>query len=440
MTAIAPVLNPDLGTGDAAPTHALSASAKPLRIALLGYRSHPFVGGQGIYLRYLSRALTDLGHQVQVFSGPPYPELDPDIPLTRVPSLDLYAQASVYKAWRWRYLRSWTDSVEWWSKVSGGFAEPYTFGRRLQHVLKPDDFDIIHDNQSLSYGLLTLQAQGATVVSTIHHPIHRDLELALGATANWGERLLVKRWHSFLRMQEKVARKLKHVVTVSSQSQRDIVQYFQRPANTTPVIFNGIDTRVFRPLSHCEEDAQLLLTTSSSDQPLKGLMVLLKALLELRERNPKVRLRIIGKLKEDGESARFIQQHGLSDAVECVHGISTTSLVEHYNRAAVVVCPSLYEGFGLPAAEAMACGRAVVSSDGGALPEVIGNAGCIVKAGDSQALADTLASLLSAPHTRKTLGQQARERAEACFCWTRVAQELSTYYSHCLTQRAHGNT
>jgi glycosyltransferase involved in cell wall biosynthesis len=409
----------------------------PLKIALLGYRSHPFVGGQGIYLHYLSKALVALGHRVDVLSGPPYPELAPGVKLIKIPSLDLFAQASHVKALRWRHLRSFTDTFEWWSMLSGGFAEPYTFCRRVAKRLQHSDYDIIHDNQSLGFGLLSLQDQGFNVVSTIHHPIHRDRALALAAAGSWRYRLLTRRWYSFLGMQEKVVGKLKHVITVSRSSQGDIARDFKRPEAKTPVICNGIDTDVFRPLPDIEREPLRLITTASSDQPLKGLSHLLEAVKHLLADHPGLHLRVIGKLKEDGDTARQLRRLNIDEHVSFVSGISTEALVEEYARASIAVCPSLYEGFGLPAGEAMACGLPLVSTRGGALAEVVGGAGHLVEPGSSEALARQIAGLLAHPQQAASLGRQARQHIVEHFCWSKVACELTAYYRNIIACADH---
>lgn len=403
-------------------------SNRQLKIALLGYRSHPFVGGQGIYIKYLSRALRALGHIVHVYSGPPYPDLDDDISLIKVPSLNLYEEESHLKALRWKHLRSYTDLYEWWTMASGGFGEPYTFGRRVFKLLKNSDYDIIHDNQSLSHALLELQRSGHRVISTIHHPIHKDRELALQDEDRFGYRVLIRRWYSFLSMQEKVARKLKHVCTVSRQSQLDIETHFDRSDANTPIIHNGVDTEVFRPLPETKPDRLRLLTTSSSDHPLKGLKYLLKALHTLTVEFPEMTLTIVGKLKEDGECSNYIKRHGLEQHVECVSGLDTEDLVALYSRASAVVCPSLYEGFGLPAAEALACAKPVIAANAGALPEVVGDAGILVQPADSEALAEAIKKVLENEVLQKQMSSKARQRAEQQFCWDKVGKQFQALY------------
>jgi len=405
-------------------------TAKPLRICLLGYRSHPFVGGQGVYLNYLSKALVDIGHQVDVISGPPYPQLDPRVSLIKKPSLDLFAADSHVMALRPRHLKSWSDFFEWWAMLTGGFAEPYTFGRRVAKHMKRHgtNYDIVHDNQSLGYGLLKIQQLGIPTVATVHHPITRDRQLALDAAPNWRHRLLVRRWHSFLGMQKRVVQKLEHVVTVSECSRTDIADAFDRPESKIGLIYNGIDTDTFSPQTHIQRKPLRIMTTASADQPLKGLKFLLEALAQIKPKYPDIELLIVGKLREGGQTEKQLSQLQLKDHVSFVTGISTEALVEYYSEASIVVSPSLYEGFGLPAGEAMACGCAVISSDGGALPEVVGDAGLVVPAGDSQALAGALEQVLSDEDLRQAMGRKGRQRILDAFCWKVAAREFTDYY------------
>lgn len=413
----------------------LQSNANTLRIALLGYRSHPHVGGQGIYLKYLSRALTEMGHQVDVISGPPYPELDDNVGLVKLPSLDLYAHPNPTKALTWKHLRSFSDSFEWFSKLTGGFAEPYTFSRRAYKYIRANKhkYDVIHDNQCLGYGLLKLQKLGIPVVSTIHHPITRDRQLALDAESDWGMRLLVRRWYAFLGMQTTVAQRLHHVITVSRQSMQDIFLAFGRETQGTQVIPNGIDTNVFKPRPELAKVPFRIITTASSDQPLKGQRVLLEAIAQLRAQYPQLHLQIVGKLKAGGSTETLLQDLKLQDCVSFLQGISTQALAEAMNQAQIAITPSLYEGFGLPAGEAMASGTAVISSDGGALPEIVGKAGMVVPAGDSQALAKAIAQLFDDDTLRGSLEQAGRKRIESEFSWPIAAASLTAYYQDMLS-------
>jgi glycosyltransferase involved in cell wall biosynthesis len=410
-------------------------SSRPLRIALLGYRSHPHVGGQGIYLKYLSRSLTALGHQVDVISGPPYPELDSAVRLIKIPSLDLYAHPHPTRALRWRHLFSWADFYEWWSKLTGAFGEPYCFGRRLKIYFKnnPPHYDIIHDNQSLCSSLIDLQHHYQNLVVTIHHPITRDRELALQAAVDDKHRWLVKRWYSFVDQQIKVAQKLQNIVTVSQQSKQDIVDAFSVSPDAVSVIPCGVDPSEFSPQPQIKRELHRLITTASSDQPLKGLSILLQAYAALLPQFPNLQLIVIGKLKEKGDTQKELVQLGLQDKVIFISGISTEELINEYAKATLAIVPSLYEGFGLPAAEALACGVPLICSDGGALPEVVGDAAALVRAGDVNQLTNKISELLADENAREILSRKGREHSLQQLSWDRVAEKMVSYYQKILT-------
>lgn len=409
---------------------------RSLRICLLGYRSDPFGGGQGVYLRYLSKALLEAGHQVAVISGEPYPHVVDGVRLIKIPGLNLYANGLF--PLRPRYLGSRANIVEWCSKLSGGFAEPYTFGLRVVRYLRQHghEYDLIHDNQSLCSGLLQLQAMGLPVVATVHHPVTSDLQIALNASHRWWERLLIRRWYSFLRMQTRVVRQLKHVITVSDCSRTDIARAFAIQRDAIELIYNGIDTEVFKPCPVVPRAGRRLIATASADQPLKGLHFLLKAFVMLRKEFPDLQLLVIGKPTPGGKTEELIRRLRLGAELQFERGISTQALVERYASATLAVVPSLYEGFGLPAGEAMACGVPVVATDGGALPEVVGEAGVLVPAADAEALAAAIAALLNNPALRVELAQRGRERILATFSWRVVAHTLTDYYEQVL---AHAN-
>ena len=416
----------------------VSAGSSGLRIALLGYRSHPHVGGQGIYLQYLSAALVDLGHSVDVISGPPYPELDTRVKLIQLPSLDLYAHKNPHWALRPHHLSSLADVSEWWSKLSGSFGEPYSFGRRLVRYFRKHKphYDIIHDNQSLCYGLLQLQRQGENVLATVHHPITRDRELAIAAATKKSQRWLINRWYSFLTMQKKVVQQLNYVVTVSQQSQQDIASAFARPKEKTTLIPNGIATTIFKPLPAVERKPWQLITTASSDQPLKGLSVLLNALAQLRAQFPLLHVVVIGKLKPNGITEKELHALQLAECVEFKTGISTEQLVYEYAESKLAIVPSLYEGFGLPAGEALACGIPLICSDGGALPEVVGKAALMVKAGDVVELANALRTLLQNEAMCDQLSSAGREHSLQHLSWRVVGEQLVDYYRSILAAKS----
>ncbi|MEC8071792.1 MAG: glycosyltransferase family 4 protein [Pseudomonadota bacterium] len=406
------------------------APRRSLNIALLGYRSNPFSGGQGIYLKYLARALTQAGHRVDVISGEPYPQLDDDINLIKLPGLNLFAEEKPFRALRWRNLLSATDLIEWLSFNSGGFPEPYTFGRRLLRYLNQYGkyYDIIHDNQCLAPALLSLQRRGTVVVSTIHHPITYDRKIALAHEPDWGMRLLIRRWHLFLRMQIRVAKKLRHIVTVSQNSKQDISHDFGVAPERLTVVYNGVDTALFAPRPGVPRKPMHLITTASADQPLKGTRYLIDAVALLVEEFPELTLTFIGKPNPDGPTDQRLKAKGLKSRIEFHHGIGAAEIVDLYAQASIAVVPSEYEGFGFPAAEAMACEVAVVSTSGGALPEVVGDAGIIVPCKNAEALAEGIRTLLKDKQLRDRLAVQGRQRVKEQFNWDTVAAQLTDYY------------
>lgn len=410
-----------------------SAQNKPLKICLLGYRSHPYGGGQGVYINYLSKALVEAGHTVEVISGPPYPILDPRVRLIEMPSLDLFANG--LGSLRLHHIRSMSNIIEWMSKLTGGFAEPYTFGRRVVKYLKVHgkQYDLIHDNQSLSYGMLELQRMGLPLVTTLHHPITSDLRIAVRAASSRWHRLLIRRWHSFLLMQKQVVSGLHHIVTVSERSRQDIAKDFGIEPGEIHLVYNGIDTDVFAPRSGIVPKPFRLMATASADQPLKGLRYLLEAFALILPQYPQLELLLVSKPKPEGDTERLIDQLGIREHIIFVHGISTEDMVDYYAEASIAVVPSVYEGFGLPAGEAMACGVPVVSTDGGALPEVVGDASLVVPTRNSAALAGAITTLLDNPELREEFAEKGRLHILENFSWRVVARQMTGYYREVLS-------
>jgi len=400
------------------------SSGAALRVAVLSYRSDPNVGGQGVYVDYLTRALVEAGASVDVISGPPYPSLDPRVKLVPLPSLDLYAKPHHgHYALRPRHLLSPTDTYEYFGHLSGKFVEPYTFGQRaFRHLSRrPGAYDVVLDNQTLASGTLRLQQSlGIPLVTMVHHPITRDRQLALEAAPDQLHRWLVRRWYAFHRMQVRVARRV-HVLTCPSLSAKaDIVDAFGVDPGRIHPIPLGVDQAAFQPLAGVARAPRRLISTASADTPLKGLPVLLRAYHTLRQADPDLELVIIGKLRE-GAASRLMAELGLAGQVVFRSGLSREELAREFNAATIAVTPSLYEGFGLPAAEAMSCGTPVIVSDGGALPEVAGDAGIIVPRGDADALARAIAGLLADPDRREALAAAGLRRARAHFNWSAIA-------------------
>jgi glycosyltransferase involved in cell wall biosynthesis len=401
---------------------------RPLRICLLSYRSNPHCGGQGVYLKQLSRALADLGHHVEVLSGPPDPQLDGDIPVHRVPSLDLYDPADPFRLPRPAELASLPNVYEWLNVSTMGFPEPFLFGLRAYQFLQRNGhrYDVIHDNQSLSYGLWALSRRLPTL-ATIHHPITVDLDIAIRAERYFWRKLKQLRWYSFIHMQKQVARTLPYILTVSECARRDISRDFTIPLERFRIVPNGINTDLFYPLPDVQRDSHRIIVTNSADTPLKGLVYLLHAIADIRCRRP-VRLVVIGQPKPNGTIERLVRKLNLADQVSFTGRISSAAFVREYARAGMAVVPSVYEGFGLPAGEAMACGVPVIATTGGALPEVVGDAGILVPPRDTPALAAAIEDLLDHPAKAVALGQRGCQRVQAHFTWQRAAEKTVAAY------------
>jgi glycosyltransferase involved in cell wall biosynthesis len=415
----------------------VTQEARPLRIALLTYKGNPFCGGQGVYVRHLSRELAALGHRVEVVAAQPYPVLDAvgegvgeGVGLTELPSLDLYRQPDPFRTPGRGEYRDWIDVLEVATMRTGGFPEPLTFSLRARRHLasRRADFDVVHDNQTLGYGLLGL---GMPLVTTIHHPVTVDRRLELAAAAGRMRRLSLRRWYGFTRMQKRVARRLPYVVTVSGSSREEIVADLAVPPARIRTVPIGADTRLFAPDPAVPEVPGRIVTTSSADVPLKGLVFLVEALAKVRVTRPGAHLVVVGARPAKGPVAEAIDDFGLGGAVEFVKGVSDPELVGLIRGAQVACVPSLYEGFSLPAAEAMATGTALVATTGGAVPEVAGPDGetCLaVPPGDAGALAAALDRLLGDAGLRRRLGAAGRARVLERFTWARAAQDTAEVY------------
>lgn len=404
------------------------AETGSLRVCLLGYRSNPHSGGQGVYIKNLSRALKDSGHRVHVVSGPPYPHLDTDIPLTRLPSLDLYNPENLFRMPSAAELRNPVNLIEWIGISSMGFTEPLTFGIRARRFLRVNAaaYDIVHDNQCLSHGIGDI-ARFLPTLATIHHPITIDRKIAIRSAGSLWKKMQKWRWHTFIGMQQRVARRLSHILTVSTCARADISREFHIPESRIRVVPNGIDTDRFYPLSGVIRERNRVMVTNSADVPLKGLCYLLRAIAQVAKSRP-VRLVVVGARKTNGMIDRLIQELGIGKQVVFTGRIDHQAFVREYARATMAVVPSIYEGFGLPAGEAMACGVPVISTTGGALPEVVGDAGILVPPREPMAIARAILFLLDHPERAEALGQAGYQRVLAQFTWARAAEKTVSVY------------
>jgi glycosyltransferase involved in cell wall biosynthesis len=406
----------------------------PMRVALLSYRSKPHCGGQGVYVRHLSRELTRLGHEVEVFSGQPYPELDPGVTLTKVPSLDLYREPDPFRVPHPREIRDLVDVEEVLTMWTAGFPEPRTFSRRVVKLLaeRVGDFDVVHDNQVLGSALLRIEPLGLPLVSTIHHPISFDRRIDIAAAPTLRKKLTLRRWYGFVRMQKRVAQQVRLILTPSESSKRDVVRDFGvDPARVQTVVL-GVDDAFVPPTA--PRVPGRIIAMASADAPMKGIATLLEAFAKLRvERD--LELLLVSRPQPGGRTEKLVERLSIGDHVRFVHGVSDAELVDLMGSAEIACVPSLYEGFSLPTAELMACATPLIVSRAGAIPEVVGPDGeCadLVTPGDVGELAAALAALLDDPERRARMGAAGRRRVEELFSWRAVAARTAAAYEQAI--------
>jgi len=410
----------------------------PLKIAYLTYRGKPHVGGQGVYTRHLTKALADLGHTVEVFSGQPYPIIDARVALHKLPSLDLWNDHFPGRFPGYWEVKSKGDLAEVFTHLKGTFGEPLGFSVRVNDELKKRqrDFDLVHDNQCLGYGILRIEKRMPTIV-TLHHPITRDRALEMEHTKNWRKRWSIGRWYNFVKMQGRVASRMPRIVVVSENSIKDIHNDMKVSLDRMRLVPVGVDPELFQPMPHVTRRPGRLITTASADVALKGLSYLLEAMAKLRTERD-VTLTIIGKPRE-GASNDLIDKLGLRPHIEFVSGVPDERIVELYAEAELAVVPSLYEGFSLPAIEAMSTGICLVATDGGALPEVTGRDGDTVlqcKAGDVESLTTAIRRGLDDADLRARVGQAGRTRVVERWSWKHCAQLTVDQYREVLAMPA----
>ncbi len=416
-----------------------------LRIAYLVYRGNPHCGGQGVYSRELARELTDLGHDITVFSGPPYPELSDLDQLERVPGLDLYRTNNPFRIPWPHEFRSTIDVREFATMCTGTFSEPLAFSLRIREILRSrrSEFDLVHDNQCLGTGLLPMMAKDDwPVLATLHHPITIDRDLDLEHAQSAYRRFTLKRWYAFLGMQMEVARQIPRVLTVSESSRTDIIAQMGVSADRLHVVAVGVDPTVFSPRPAIKRVPGRIMTTASADVPMKGLAPLLESLAKVRAEVTNAHLVVIGQPKAKSKIPALIAKLGLTGAVEFVSGVTTERIVELYAESEVACVPSLYEGFSLPAVEAMASGVPVVGTTGGAVPEVIGRdneTGLLVPPNDPDSLAVALIRILGDSQLRARIGAAGQKRACDNFTWRRTAERTAEHYQILVDEHAYKN-
>jgi glycosyltransferase involved in cell wall biosynthesis len=418
-----------------------------MRICLLTYRGNPYSGGQGIYIYYLSREFQRLGHEVEVIAGAPLPEVSEGVILHQLTSCSIYHPGSSFRG-NLSKVKSPVDLHELCTSRLGIFSEPGAFSfrayARLRELCRQHRFDIIHDNQGLGYGLLLMKRLGVPVVATIHHPLPIDRQADLEQARGLGDTWRIRRFYSFIRMQGFVARRLERIIAVSQSSAKDTRRFFKVAAHKLRIVYNGIDTEIYGGNETPGQKRGGLIMVANTDDRKKGVLFLLQAMELLREDG--VKLTIVDDAERHSSYAedvgplpsygyKLMTKLNLDGMVRFTGRLTREELAQRYAAAQIAVVPSLYEGFGIPAAEAMACGTPVISTTGGALPEVVGNAGILVPPGDAGALAVAIRQLLNDREAQQRMSEAGRERVKEKFSWERAAAETLRVYEEVLAAR-----
>ena len=395
-----------------------------LNIAISSYRSAPFGGGQGIFVYELSKALQALGHKVDIISGPPYPSLEPGVNLIKSPGLDLFStfvfreRLILFKNKKNKSLDDW---FEFFSALMGGFPEIKTFGNRLKVLLKDSPYDIVLDNQSLSYGILQIQ-NNIPVIEIVHHPITKDYKYDIQFSKGIIQKLSKWRWFSFLRMQKKVAPQINVISTPSLNSKNDIEKDFNVIKENIFVIPNGIDHIKFSPKNHIERIPGQLITTASADVPLKGLDFTLQAISQLKKDYPTIRLIVIGAPRPGGHTERLIQKLNIEANIVYKTNLTKEEIAMEYAHSNIAIVSSLYEGFGFPVGEAMACSIPLIATNVASIPEITSTYAELIPERDSKSIECAIRNILLDPFKYQTRANEGRKHIINNFDWEKIAQ------------------
>jgi glycosyltransferase involved in cell wall biosynthesis len=395
---------------------------KPLNIAILSYRSAPFGGGQGIYVYELSKALKKIGHNVDVISGPPYPELIADIKLIKLPGLNLFSTFKFRERLKIFYNaknKSLDDWYEFISTLMGGFPELRTFGNRANRFLADKNYDAVIDNQSISYGMIDIQTS-KPLIEIMHHPISKDYYYDLKYAKGVLQRISKIRWFSFLKMQKKVAKEINVVVTPSSNSKQDIHKDFKVAISRIKVIPNGIDFNTFCPKPNIVPSPNQIITTASADVPLKGLDFSLHAIARLKYEYPDIKLTVIGSPRAEGHTERLIKKLKLVEQVSFKTNLTKEEITQEYAKSSAAVVSSLYEGFGFPVGEAMACATPLIATKVASIPEITGSFAQLIPAEDADAIFQGLKNIFQHPQKYKIQADSGREHIIENFNWIKI--------------------
>ena len=397
-----------------------------LKIAVLSYRSAKFGGGQGVYIRDISFALRHMGHNVDVISGPPYPQLHEGINLIKLPGLDLFETFSFrdrVEKFKRKENKNFDHYYEFFSALIGGFPELKTFGNRANTYLKQnDDYDIVIDNQSISYGMIEIQKR-FPFIEIIHHPITFDFKFELASSNKIKYKISRYLWYSFLRMQRKVAPKISNIITPSQSSKKGIMDEFNCKGSSITVINNGLDAQEFCPIPNSTRNKNRLITTASADVPLKGLDYSLKALKLLKKDNPKMHLVVIGNYKKNGHTERLIKKLGIDQDVIFKKNISKDEIKKLYSSSSIAIVSSLYEGFGYPVIEAMSCEVPIIATNVSSIPELVSDFGTLIEPKNENQLKKSIIKVMQNYDHFKDIAIKGRQHVIETFNWSKITSE-----------------
>lgn len=406
---------------------------KKLKIGLLSYRSDPFSGGQGIYIKNVSEALQNRGHEVTIFSGNPLPIVSNKIKVVEIntpgyfETFNSFERFKIFQAQEKTRLDLW-DFIE---TFTGTFTEPIFFGDRLlqntEFAKTADSYDVFHDNQSISNYPDSINKK---LITTLHHPIHVDRDIDLENESSFLRKLAIKRWYSFLNFQKKNLKKVKKIISPSKSSKKDICHYFQYPAEQISVIWNGIDLADYKFHQRTSFNSEFV-TIISSDVPMKNLRNILKALYLLKNDGLSAKLTIIGDLREDNK--KLINDLDLNDLVSFRKKLPRNELIKILNASDIGIAASSYEGFGFPLVEMIATGLPVIVSDKASLPELAGDAGLKFNSDDVSDLKDKMKELVKNHALRDKLANNSKVRRDAFFGWDEYAKKLEDLFEEIIS-------
>ena len=414
-----------------------------MRICFLLHQGNIYSGGQGVYIYHLTREMARLGNEVHLIMGPPYMDVAEDVHVHKVKTFSVIRLLETGRFWFYgrepleffhplNFYELATSRMGMFSVMTAFSFRAY---QRYRELASQHRFDIVHDDQGLGYGVLLIKATGVPVVANIHHPLSIDRMNAVMEAPTLRQKVRRILFYPFF-MQEVVARRVDRIITGSQNSAASIQRAVGLPAEHIAAIHDGVDTEKFRPHEEMEKVPNSLLFVGNSDDRNKGARYLLEALHLLRD---ELDLHLTMVDRPIAQMApQMVKRLGLQGRFTLTGRVSQEELVRLYCRSQLLVSPSLYEGFGLPAAEAMACGLPVIATSAGAFPEVVEDAvsGVLVPPGDARALAGAIRRLMADPGLRETLGRAARKRIVETFSWRQTARRTLALYQEVISRGA----